>query len=222
MLRDRVASPTPQTSNSVTESALQLPTFVTMLLALGFFGLALIAVIEKLVPIIPSYVLYVFLGIQVVHDTPDLLSAILATSAGGMLAGLLWYGLGRALGPRRTQRLVQRYGRYLLIPQDLFARSRRGYRRQPMAISLIGHSIPVVRFFIPLPAGMMAVPLLPFLLGGTLGCLLWNSLLIGIGYGFAEHSAHPVMLGLAAVLVLLAVELLLFTLWRRRQRVAAA
>ncbi|MCB1561673.1 MAG: DedA family protein [Xanthomonadales bacterium] len=202
----------------MTESALQLPAFVATLLAMGVLGLALIALIEKLVPIIPSYVLYVFLGIEVVHDTPDLFSAIVATTAGGMLAGLLWYGLGRALGPRRTQRLVQRYGRYLLIPQDLFAKSRRGYRKQPLTISVIGHSIPVVRFFIPLPAGMMAVPLLPFLIGGTLGCLLWNSLLIGIGYGFAEHSAHPVMLGVTAVFVLLALEFALFALWRRRQQ----
>ena len=113
---------------------------------------------------------------------------------------------------------MQRYGRYLLIPQDLFAKSRRGYRKQPLTISVIGHSIPVVRFFIPLPAGMMEVPLLPFLIGGTLGCLLWNSLLIGIGYGFAEHSAHPVMLGVTAVFVLLALEFALFALWRRRQQ----
>lgn len=205
----------------MSETALPLPDFVATLLALGVLGLVLIALIEKLVPIIPSYVLYVFLGIEVVHDMPDLLSAILATSAGGMLAGLLWYGVGRLLGPRRTQRLVQRHGRYLLIPRDLFARSRRGYRKQPLTISVVGHSVPVVRFFIPLPAGMMAVPLLPFLLGGTLGCLLWNGLLIGIGYAFAEHSAHPVMLGVTAVFVLLALELALFALWRRhRQRVA--
>ena len=204
------------------ETTLHLPEFATALLAMGTLGLALVALIEKLVPIIPSYVLYVFLGIEVVHDAPDLLSAIIATSIGGMLAGLLWYGIGRLMGPRRTQRFVQRYGRYLLIPKDLFARSRRGYRSQPLAISVVGHSIPVVRFFIPLPAGMMAVPLLPFLLGGMLGCLLWNSLLIGIGYAFGEHSTHPLVLGVLAVFVLLALEFALFALWRRRQRRLAA
>ena len=56
----------------MTETTLHLPEFATALLAMGTLGLALVALIEKLVPIIPSYVLYVFLGIEVVHDAPDL------------------------------------------------------------------------------------------------------------------------------------------------------
>jgi len=200
----------------------QLPHFVSTLLSLGALGLLLIALIEKLVPVIPSYVLYVFLGIEVVETTPDLVGAVLATAAGGLLATAIWYALGRALGPRRTRRLVRRWGRYLLIHPELFEHSRRGYRRRPLTISLFGHSVPVVRFFIPIPAGMMAVPLLPFLIGSSVGCLLWNGLLIGLGYAFAEHSRNPLLLGVVAVVLLLAIELGAFALWKRHRRAAAA
>lgn len=185
---------------------MELPATLSGLLALGLPGILIVATVEKLVPVIPSYVLYVFLGMAFVGH-PGELAAVLAVSvAGSLLGGLCWYGVGRAIGEHRIEAAVRRYGRYVLLGPAMFDRLRRAYRRNDVLVTAFGHAIPVVRFYLPIPAGVLALRPFRFLAASAAGCVAWNGLLLGLGFGLAGTGLPPVQVGIAAVIALLAVE----------------
>jgi membrane protein DedA with SNARE-associated domain len=46
---------------------------------------------------------------------------------------------------------------------------------------LFGRMVPIVRSFISVPAGVVKMPLLPFVIYTAAGSLIWNSALVGLG-----------------------------------------
>src|SRR5690606_37140958 len=136
----------------VTLMSLDLPGPLAAMLGYGLPGIFVLATVEKLIPVIPSYVLYVFLGMTVVGA--DGLGLTLAISvAGSTLGGLAWYAGGRAFGQQRSESVIDRHGRFVLLGRGMFDRLTRAYRNNAMWVTGIGHVIPVVRFYLPIPAG---------------------------------------------------------------------
>lgn len=199
---------------------MDLPAPLVALLGAGLIGIGSIAFVEKLLPAVPSYVLYVFLGMTVVPDSAALGLTILAAGTGSALGTLCWYLLGRALGPQRTEAAVARFGRYVNLDVARYRRLGDAYLRRPFLVSLIGQITPVVRLYAPLPAGMLGLRPLTFFAAATLGCALWNGLLLGFGYLLRQGSHDPVRVGLAVVTGLLVLELgaILVLQLRRRAR----
>jgi membrane protein DedA with SNARE-associated domain len=74
--------------------------------------------------------------------------------------------------------MVARYGRWLLLTQDL-DRSERFFDRFGGAAVLIGRMMPGIRSFIALPAGIAQMPLLRFHLYTFIGSLPWC---LGLAY----------------------------------------
>lgn len=207
-----------------TSPPMDIPGPLATLLAWGLPGIALIALAEKLIPAMPSYVLYVFLGMTAVAGGFDLATTILATAFGSSLGALAWYGLGRALGERRTEAAVERWGRYVLLPPARYRHLAGLYRRNHFVATLLGQITPVVRIYMPLPAGVLGLALAPFTLAILLGNLIWNAALLGIGYALRGHGGEPFKLGLAVVagFVLAETLVVLALRWRARRRTHSA
>jgi len=186
---------------------LQMPELVTALLSSGLFGIGAIAFVEKLVPAVPSYVLYVFFGMTIVSDDTTLALVILATSIGSTFGALCWYAVGRALGPRRTEALVTRFGHYVRLDIGRYRRLAAAYRLHPFRVSLIGQITPVVRLYAPLPAGMLGLRSSTFLAATALGGVIWNGLLLGFGYALRHRAYDPVHVGVAVIAGLIVLEL---------------
>lgn len=199
---------------------MDIPGPIAALLAWGLPGVALIALAEKLIPAMPSYVLYVFLGMTIVSGRGDLAATIVATALGSSLGAFAWYGLGRALGERRTEAAVARWGRYVLLPPARYQHLAGLYRRNHFVATALGQITPVVRIYMPLPAGVLGLALPPFLFAILLGNLVWNAALLGIGYGLRGHGGDPLKLGLAVVagFVLAETLVVLALRWRARRR----
>lgn len=198
---------------------MELPASLAALLAFGLPGILLLATVEKLIPIIPSYVLYVFLGMAVVSDIGDLVAVVAVSALGSIAGGMAWYGVGRAIGEHRIEVAVRRYGRYLLLGMTMFDRLRGAYRRNDFLVTAVGHVVPVVRFYLPIPAGVLALAPGRFLLASATGCVVWNGFLLGLGFALAGTGLPALEIGIAAVLGLLALEAAvgLYVSWRRRR-----
>lgn len=80
------------------------------LLDMGLLGIVALAFAEKLIPVLPSYLMLVFLGATYVSGVPELIVLVLATVCGSTLGALFWYGIGRLAGKERTDALVARFG----------------------------------------------------------------------------------------------------------------
>lgn len=202
--------------------SLDLPGPLAAMLTYGLPGIFVLALVEKLIPIIPSYVLYVFLGMAAVTSVGELGSVLAVSVLGSMVGGLAWYAAGRLIGEDRIEVAVSRYGRYLLLSRGMFDRLRDAYRRNALLVTGMGHVVPVIRFYLPIPAGVLALNLPGFLLAGSLGCFAWNGLLLGLGYALSGTGLPPVHVGVSAILILLAVEMTAALIVRRRVRLRHA
>lgn len=197
---------------------MDIPGPIAALLAWGLPGIALIALAEKLIPAVPSYVLYVFLGMTTVAGGGALVAAIVATALGSSCGALAWYGLGRALGERRTEAAVERWGRWVFLPPQRYRHLAGLYRRNHFIATLLGQITPVVRVYLPLPAGVLGLALPPFALAILLGNLVWNGVLLGIGYAVRGQGGDPLEVGLAVVAGFVLAETLAVLALRRRAR----
>jgi len=199
-------------------TGMDIPAPLVAWLGAGLLGIGGIAFVEKLVPAIPSYVLYVFLGMTAIADPAALGLTILATSVGSALGALCWYLLGRALGPERTEAAVLRFGRWVHLDIARYHWLGEAYRRRPFLISLFGQITPVVRLYAPLPAGMLGLKPLVFLAAAVLGACLWNGLLLGLGYVLRHGTHDPLRVGLAVVIGMLVLELAAILVLQLRRR----
>ncbi|WAS98819.1 DedA family protein [Nannocystis punicea] len=192
--------------------------WLALLLASGIAGIGAAAFAEKLVPVFPSYVLYVWVGMHAVPDALRLALIILVASVGSTLGAVCWYAIGRALGPRRTEALVVRLGRRAGLDAARYSALAEGCRSRPFALVLLGQVTPGVRLCVPLIAGVLELRAITFFSATLLGNAAWNAPLIGLGYALRGVSRDPAQVGLAVVAALVVLEGLLVVAMRRRRR----
>ncbi len=194
---------------------------VSSFVSLGYLGLFCIAFAEKLIPVVPSYVMLMLLGMTV-SDSTGLCLAVAATVLGSLAASIAWYAVGRILGERRIQTLVTRFGRYLLLRVQTYDRLAASYRRRRFLVTLIGQTIPVARIYLALPAGVLRLRLTSFAMAAGLGILIWNTPFLVLGYALREASYDPVDMGFRASVALVAAELFVLAILKLVGRRAAA
>jgi alkaline phosphatase len=192
------------------------PASILDLAAYGLIGAFLLALAERLVPVVPSYGLYIFLGSSLVERPIDLIPLILVTTLASTLGAVCWYGLGYALGEARTHALVIRFGRYVWLREPLYLSLAGRYARNAFVATFIGQTIPVVRVYLSLPAGILALPLATFALAVLAGSGLWVGGFTTLGYGLHVLGWNPYVATIAAVCGLLVVEGGMVWLLRRR------
>ena len=84
--------------------------------------------------------------------------------------------------------------------------------------------IPGIRTLISFPAGAAKMPLAKFLVFTTAGCILWNSLLIYVGYYLGTNWTEVASVShyiLIVVIAVLAALLAVYLVMRRRKRKCA-
>lgn len=190
---------------------------IDLLMSAGLAGVAFLAFAEKYVPIIPSYVMLAAFGALGDEMEGGLAATVAAATLGSVAGALGWYWLGRLLSGR-AERFVARRGRYILLTPKLYDRMRGAYGRHPFLVTLVAQTIPTVRIFIGLPAGVMRMPFRPYLAATVLGTLIWNAPLVMLGDVLAESrmdTAHVMMWFAAAIL---GVEVTAFIVWRLMRR----
>lgn len=163
------------------------------------------ALVEKFVPVLPSYVLFPAVGMGAT-GAADLMLRCLVAATGSIGGAIGWYLLGAVIGPQRIRQVVLRYGRWVLLTPHLYERIAGSYQRRPFGLTFAGQLIPTVRIYQALPAGVLRLPLLPFLLATAIGALCWIMPLAVAGHILRAHGWSAAEAGLALLATLLAVE----------------
>jgi alkaline phosphatase len=192
------------------------------LLSYSFAGVAAIGLIEKFIPVMPSYVMLVLFGMTLVGSNSDLAAITLCSAGGSIAGGFIWYCFGRLIGAERCERFVARYGKYILLKPDLYQRLSNAYQRNHFWVTTIGQVVPTARIYLALPAGVIRLPMAPFFLATAIGTLAWNGPLIALGYLLRNSGWSPVAAGTVAVLSLVTIEAIVILTWLRRRSDSAA
>jgi membrane protein DedA with SNARE-associated domain len=170
----------------------------------GYWGIALLMVIENIFPPIPSELIMGIAGIRVGQGRLEMGPLLVFATIGTTLGNYCWYLLGRTLGFERLKPVVDRYGRWMTIRwadvekiADLFVRYGPG-------IVFFFRFLPVGRTIVSLPAGLFRMGHVKFLIWTAAGALIWNIILAyagsWLGSQFSEIDRY---LGPAATITLI-------------------
>lgn len=154
---------------------------IALMQRLGYPGIFLIIILENLFPPIPSEVILPFAGFLTTNGGLTLPGVVIAATLGAIVGTLPFYYLGRLFGRERVYQLVDRFGRYArLTTADLQLAEDWFHRYGPWTV-FFGRLVPIVRSLISIPAGVASMDLPTFLIYTTIGTLLWNVVLVGVG-----------------------------------------
>ena len=159
-------------------SSMDIPDFITLLAGSGPIGIGVVALAEKFFPVVPSYVVFVLLGMTAASGESDLAVTVAATATGSTIGALGWYGLGLALGARRTEALIERFGQFIFLKPALYHRMAGAYRRNHFWVTVVGQTIPAVRVYLSIPAGVLKLAILNFLGATLIGSIIWSGPLL--------------------------------------------
>ena len=156
---------------------------IGVITSLGYGGIVLLMAIESACIPLPSEVTIPFSGYLVSRGEFTLWGVALAGAVGCVLGSIVAYYVG-AWGGRR---LVERYGRYLLISHHDLDLADRWFAHHGDITILAGRLLPVVRTFIAFPAGVARMAMGKFLVYTFIGSLIWCWGLAWIGERLGEH-----------------------------------
>ena len=130
---------------------------------------------------IPSYLILATIGYLTKQSSFHLLTIFFTTFIGSLCGCLLYYLIALKFG-----RPMYNYFYYKFPPtQKGLDKAKELSERYGAITCLIGRTIPTVRTFISLMAGVFQVPFQSYLWFSMGGIAIWNSLLLLLGYIFA-------------------------------------
>ncbi|MEM6490552.1 MAG: VTT domain-containing protein [Pseudomonadota bacterium] len=179
---------------------------IERLVAYGPLAVFALAALERSLPFIPSYVLFVAIGTLLVGSWVDLLALTLLSAAASTLGSAPWYAAGAWLGPARTRAWVARRGRWLFLSLERYDRLVTRFNSNAWAVVFIAQLVPTARILVALPAGVLGVSLRGYAIATFLGCALWNGALVAIGVAVSRSDISMGALLFGFVVIVLAVE----------------
>ncbi len=192
---------------------------------LGPVGVGLSILLETVIPPIPSEAVLGLAGVLINDGEMAIVPVIAFATLGSILGAVFFYYVGRALGPRRSHAFLDRLP---LVETADVDRTFAWFERHGRSAVFFGRMVPIVRSFISVPAGVVKMPFLQFVLYSAAGSLIWNSLLITLGVlagDFVQENLRYFDYLVVAVVVLgggYLVTKRVKDLRQRRQREAAA
>ena len=175
---------------------------------LGYLGVAVLMFAETVFPPLPSEVIMPLAGLRASRGALSLPGVVAAGAAGAMAGNLCWYAVARMLGIERLHGLVDRHGRWLTLEWQEVERAKTWFHGHGGPFVCIGRIVPTVRSVVSIPAGLVRMPLGPFLLWSTIGTTAWTATLAAAGYllgqryGAVERYVGPVSTAIIIALVL--------------------
>jgi len=145
---------------------------------LGPIGVGLSILLETVIPPIPSEAVLGAAGVLI--DNPISFVVVIAcATVGSLLGALFFYYIGRALGPRRSHAFLDRLP---LVETEDVDKTFAWFERHGRSAVFLGRMVPIVRSFISVPAGVVRMPIGQFLLFTAAGSLIWNTVLVTLGW----------------------------------------
>ena len=152
-----------------------------------FVGVFLAAIIETVIPPIPTMVIFPtagFIASQNGLELPELILLGIVGGLGASIGSTVIYLIALKLG--RTALL--RYLKYVKVSEKKLTKVECWFQKYGDKAVLFGRMIPVFREMVSIPAGLLKMKLAKFLAYTILGSCGWSITLIFIGYYFGIAS----------------------------------
>ena len=159
----------------------------SLILQIGYPGVAIVMFLENVFPPIPSEVVMPFAGFLVGRGELSFVGVWIAGTIGSVLGAIILYYVGMWLGDAVIRGFLRRYGKWIMTSEADYNRALRIFERYGNIVVFFGRLIPLVRSIISIPAGANHMPLPRFLLFTTLGAAIWSGALAYAGVVLGEN-----------------------------------
>ena len=182
----------------------------------GYWGVALLMLLETVFPPIPSEVIMTVAGVSAARGNMTLTGTIAAGTAGAMLGNWLWFWLAIKFGEARLHRFIDKHSRWLTLDWHDVERGEALFRKYGSTIVLVARMLPTLRSLISIPAGLFGMSHRRFLVFSTIGTAGWSAALAGAGYflGSQFEEVEKILGPLSTIIIAAIVLAYLWRLWR--------
>jgi membrane protein DedA with SNARE-associated domain len=220
ILEDVVIEGTPPTGGPVIAAIISFTSNVTQTVrSWEYFGIFGLMLLESSSLPVPSEVILPFAGylVSTGFNLNFWLVTLVATVA-AIIGSLIDYYIGlKGIEALTKYRILGR----ALFSMDQLTFAGKWFKKYGSSAVFIARLIPGLRTIISFPAGAAKMPLPKFLVFTTIGCLLWNSILIYVGYYLGSNwreVAGVLQYLLIGVVIALVVLAAFYLMYRRRNR----
>lgn len=147
----------------------------------GYIGVFTLILIENIFPPIPSEIILLFSGFMTTYTNLKLSMMIISSSLASVIGALILYKLGNILNIDKIISIVNKKKILNLREKDITA-SIEWFKIKGEKAIFICRFIPLLRSLISVPAGIYKMNIIKFIIYTALGSLLWNTILISLGY----------------------------------------
>ena len=192
-----------------------LTSLMSLLAASSVVGVMGATLLERLVPIFPSYLLLLGIGIGAARFDGSLTAMVCASLAGSVSGSAIYYFVASMVDRSRTRRWGNLLARVSGVSQRRMRRLLVAFRRNAPTLSLVSQLIPGVRLVAPTMAGAAGIPALTYFPFASIGIAIWNLFFVAAGYLAAQQNEHADAASIALVVVgvFLGVEAIIGALW---------
>lgn len=165
-----------------------LNNFVDIIVSLvdnfGYMGVFIAVFLEYACLPLPSEVLLPFVGLLAATGRISLIGAIFVSILGGILGSLTCYSIGYFGGSLIIESLQRKFpsSRKSINKINHFIIK---YQKSSVFLTRL---VPLTRTYISLVVGTLKFDIIPFVLYSLGGIILWNTILIVIGYFLGENT----------------------------------
>ena len=154
----------------------------------GYIGVLVLIFLENIFPPIPSELILLASGFLITKTNLNIFIMIIFATLGSLLGGILLYYLASLLNKNTLIKLINSKAlRFLNLKEKDIDLSFNWFNKTGNISVLICRCIPILRSLISLPAGIFKMSFIKFLLYTIIGSLVWNSVIIVIGYVVGDN-----------------------------------
>ena len=216
ILEDTLVEGTPLMSNPIVAFIVSLTQNVTAAVrSWGYSGVFGLMMLESSSLPVPSEVILPFAGYLILAGQLNFWAATAVATVAGVLGSLVDYYIGRRGVNFLSRRRV--FGRFLFSKGQMEVVAS-WFSRYGALTVFASRIIPGFRTIVSFPAGAVKMPLSKFVVCTATGCLIWNGLLIYLGYFLGAQwqqvagASHYIIIAAFAALL---VAFVAFLVWRR-------
>ncbi|MCM1369394.1 MAG: DedA family protein [Candidatus Amulumruptor caecigallinarius] len=124
----------------------------------------------------------------------NIFMVVVVSTLGALVGAFINYYLALWVGrPVVYSFANSRFGHACLIDSEKVNKAERYFDEHGAISTFIGRLIPAIRQLISIPAGLSKMNVGQFAIFTTLGALIWNAILAGLGWWLSEHVSPDVL-----------------------------
>ncbi|WP_297633224.1 DedA family protein [uncultured Clostridium sp.] len=191
-------------------------TIKTFIMNYGMISVFVLVLLEYASVPLPSEIVLPFIGIIGAMHGISFFEILFVSLIAGLVGSIITYIIGYIFG----MKVLNWVGNKIPRTRKAIEAGYKWIEKYDKGATFVSRLVPVARTFISIIAGVVKMKPVPFILFSTVGIVLWNSLLIGLGFILGNNTAlidtilHQYSLAVGGI----AIVVIVFIVYRNRKK----